>query len=129
MIRQVIHTWERRLSQRDLNRMMIPFEWGLEFLDGDAATADALAEAESSNGHNSDPRKIVFDFNERAIADSDRFFGPPSAVTDFSFDGHWLSFSSQVRTPYENNNTARARYFAVPQPDGGVNGSRALEVE
>jgi hypothetical protein len=128
MIRQVIHTWERKLSKRDINRMMIPFEWGLEFLSGSPATVDAHRVASRSNGHDSDPRKIIFDFNERAIANSDSFFEPPSAVTDFLFDGHWLSFPSHVHTPYENNNTVHARYFAVPPTDGGVNGSRALEV-
>lgn len=129
MLRRVIHTWERKLSQRDLNRMMIPFEWGLEFLSGDAAIADTDSGASGSNGHDSDPRRIIFDFNERAIAASDRFFAPPSAVTNFSFDGHWLSFPSQVRTPYENNNTAYARYFPVPAPGSVANGSRAPEVK
>jgi hypothetical protein len=105
--------------------MMIPFDWGLEFLRDDTAIAGAHPRAKSSNGHGRDPRGIIFDFNERAIADSDRFFEPPSAVTDFSFDGHWLSFPSHVRTPYDNNNTAYARYFPVLSPDG--NGSPAPE--
>ena len=129
MLRRVIHSWERKLSQKDLNRMMIPFEWGTEFLCDFPATVDTHSKSSASNGHSDNPRQIIFDYNERAITNSNRFFEPPAAVTDFSFDGHWLSFPSFVRTPYENNNTAHARYFPVPTHGGRVNGSRAHEVE
>jgi hypothetical protein len=125
MLRQVIHSWERKLSQRDLNRMMIPFDWGIEFLDD----YQAIAGPGSRMNDSDDPRQMIFDYSEGATRSSKRFFEPPAAVTDFSFDGHWLSFPSFVRTPYEKNNTVHARYFPVPKPASGINGSRAQEVE
>src|SRR3954462_15005538 len=102
MLRRVIHTWERKLSRQDINRMMIPFDWGIEFLDDHPPTVGARSDAAPAR----DPRQIVFDYNERAITHSGRFFEPPAAATDFSFDGEWLNFPSFVRTPYEKNNTA-----------------------
>src|SRR5215216_100365 len=129
MLRQVIHSWERKLSQRDLNRMMIPFEWGTEFLDDYTATDDSLPGAGGSNGPCDDPRQTIFDYSERAIVSSNRFFDPPAEATDFSFDGQWLSFPSFVHTPYENSNTAFARYFPVPAPAGDLNGSLGQQVE
>jgi hypothetical protein len=122
MLRNLIHTWERKLSRRDLNRMAIPFDWGLEFL------TDHLTPKPQANGNGSRARDLLFDFNARAIADSDRFFDAPP-VTDFSFNGHWLSFPSRVKTPYENNNTVHARYFPVPARAGQTDHTRAAEVD
>ena len=33
MLKQVIHKWEHKLARRDNNRIVRPFEWGLEFLE------------------------------------------------------------------------------------------------
>jgi hypothetical protein len=115
MLRQLIHKWERSLSQRDINRMMIPFEWGLEFLSSQVDSGHSVSGHSASSQQHA--REIIFGLNEQAIADSDRFFESPP-VTDFSFDGDWLSFPSPVITPYENNNTVHARYFPVDNTDG-----------
>jgi hypothetical protein len=101
MIKRLIHKWEERLMRRDTNRVTRPFDWGLEFL--------GLGPEHSNGSHESD-RARVFEFNSRAIGESDRFFGP-APEPDFSFDGHWLTFKSPVRTPYPENNTVYARYF------------------
>ena len=104
MLRQVIHRWERKLSRRDVNRMMIPFEWGLEYLGG---------HADAGEPHRGGDRELLFDINERAIRDSDNFFYAPP-ISEFSFDGTWVTFPSSVRSPYPRNNTVHARYFRVP---------------
>ena len=120
MLKHVIHTWERKLSRRDNNRIERPFEWGIESLD-------PAHFAERSADDNGDLRKAVFEFNERAIADSQRFFSWESAP-NFRFENDWLSFHSAVTTPFAENNTAYARYFPVPVKDGSSNGSRPAEV-
>lgn len=123
MLRHFIHAWERKLSRRDNNRMIIPFEWGLDFL------ADQLERNGGRRGPNgSHAREKIFDLNDQAIATSDSFFKSPP-VTDFSFDGHWLRFKSPVLTPYENNNTVHARFFPVAPRKGGSSSERASEVE
>jgi hypothetical protein len=127
MLKQVIHKWERKLSRRDNNRVVRPFEWGLELLD---STGAARANADSIPAHSNgkDPRKAIYQFNEQAIANSTSFFCPP-AVPDFSFDGHWLTFQSTISTDWKENNTAYARYFPVPVKTGQLNGSRTKDVE
>lgn len=119
MLKYAIHKWERKLSLSDEVRVVRPFEWGTEFLDPGLL-------AESSNG-NGNGRDRIFSFNERAIADSNRFF-TQQAVPAFSLEDGWLAFPSVVRTPFDENNTAYARYFPVRGRTGLLNGSREHEV-
>ena len=118
MLRQVIHNWERKLSRRDANRIERPFEWGTEFLGPSHF-------AERSNGAH--PRDVVAGFNERAIAESPRFFSWEVAP-EYSFEKSWVSFPSAVTTPFVENNTVFARYFPVTGRTGSSNGSRSSEV-
>jgi hypothetical protein len=120
MLRPLIHAWERKLARRDNNRVVRPFDWGIEFLDHTI-----------SHGHGknpSDPRETVLEFNRVAIAKSKQFFeSKPVAGFRLEEDG-WLKFVSSVQTPYTENNTAYARYFPVPDRSGGANGSRSHRV-
>jgi len=121
MLKKIIHNWERKLSTRDNNRVTRPFEWGTEFLDG--VDTARVRPRESANGH----RDLVFEFNRRAIDQSHSFFAT-SQTPSFSMDGRWVMFSSEIRTPYSENNTVHARYFPVPSKTGMVNGSRQHEI-
>jgi hypothetical protein len=121
MLKNIIHRWERKLSTRDNNRVLRPFEWGTEFLDGlDSQWA-------ASNLVNSAPREIILEFNRRAINDSRAFFSSKQSLP-FTMDGRWISFPSALRTPYAENNTVYARYFPVPSKKGIANGSRPHEI-
>jgi hypothetical protein len=104
MYAKLMHDWERRCHDRDNNRVVRPFEWGVECLD-----------REFTNGHRPDEyRRIIEHYNESAIARSDRFFAPPPArAEDFEFDGFRLRFPSGVETAYPENNTVHARFFAA----------------
>jgi hypothetical protein len=120
MLKHVIHTWERKLSRRDNNRVVRPFEWGIESLNpGD------FIDPEHANI--TDRRNAVFSFNQRAISNSHQFFSWEQ-VPAFRFSEGWLSFESAVRTPFAENNTAYARYFPVQNNGRTVNGSRAEEI-
>jgi hypothetical protein len=110
MLRNVIHRWERKLSQRDGNRMIIPFDWGLDYLNDHL---DGHRQRRAS-GNGRAARDLLFALNERALSESDHFFSAP-AVDKFAFDGEWLKFPSQVHSPYARNNTVHARYFPVPE--------------
>jgi hypothetical protein len=119
MLRNVIHSWERKLSQTDNKRVIRPFEWGAEFLDH-----TDIAGQSNGNGSGLD---LIFKFNDRAIAESDRFFacdGVPAA----SMEGLWLTFPSAVITPFGENNTVHARYFPVSGENARPNGGRTREV-
>jgi len=119
MLRYVIHNWERKLSRKDNNRVVRPFDWGTESLD-------PLEFAEPSSP-NAGPLDAILRFNERAISDSHQYFSLES-VPSFTLDGGWLSFPSPVTTDYAENNTAYARYFPVPEKAGSPGESRPDEI-
>ena len=114
MLRNVIHKWERRLSRTDNVRVVRPFEWGAEFLNHTGV-------APNSNG-NGGNRELIFKFNDKAVAESDRFFAYDD-VPRASMEGPWLTFPSPITTPFEENNTVHARYFPVL----GRNSKRAVD--
>lgn len=121
MLKHVIHSWERKLSRKDNNRVVRPFEWGIDALYPQRFN-------ERSAGNDADEREALFRYNERVVSSSDEFFSWEKRP-DFRFDNGWLSFRSSVETPFPENNTARARYFPVPQQAGSLNGSRAHEID
>lgn len=120
MLRYAIHKWEHKLSRTDEDRVVRPFEWGTEFLDPGLFH-------ERSNGNGNHQRDTIINFNERAISDSQNFFAQ-GAVPDFSLEDGWVAFRSDVTTPFDENNTACARYFPVRGRTGLLNGSREHEV-
>ena len=120
MLRYVIHSWERKLSRRDNNRVIRPFDWGTDFLDDQPLT-------EPSSDKPSDQQETIFRFNERAISESGRYFSLET-LPAFSLEDDWVTFQSSVTTPFAENNTVYARYFPVAESNNGLNGSRAREV-
>ncbi len=95
--------WENRLAFKSTNRVVRPFDWGLEW------TADwPAARREPRNGHG--PEAYLRQLNRHVIERSDEFFGyePPR---DFRLEGDMLRFTSPVPTPYPENNTVHARFF------------------
>ena len=101
MLQALFHAWERRLSDVTKDRVVRPFEWGLDWIpdhhESDAVPADAIA-----------------GYVTRVMADTDAFFTPPP-TTDYTLtpaaDGDLLTFPSAFITPHESNNTVRCRYF------------------
>jgi pimeloyl-ACP methyl ester carboxylesterase len=107
--------WERKLATRDTNRVVRPFEWGTEWLNGigfPACPAEVNGEAAAS----------VSRFAAEALADSNRFYSytPPG---DYQLQQGRLTFSSPVRSGYVRNNTVHALWFPAPR-----DGRRALVV-
>lgn len=103
MIGRVFHGWERRLAAAANNRVVRPFEWGLEWIDGLAAAPT--------------PFDALDRWAAQAVSESERFYAL-EPCGDYSLEGDVLSFPSAVHTPHEQNNTVRARYFPSPSPRG-----------
>jgi dienelactone hydrolase len=105
MLQAFFHAWERRLASVTKDRVIRPFEWGLDWIpeQGLPSGADAAA-----------ARDLIDDYVARVMADTDAFFTPPP-TTDYTLtpaaDGDLLTFPSALVTPHESNNTVRARYF------------------
>jgi len=91
--------WEHQLAFRSTDRVVRPFDWGVEWTKG-----WPIHSAET------DPEKKIAELNRIALARSGEFFAydPPR---DFRIEGSEVSFTSAVETPYPENNTVRARYF------------------
>ncbi len=98
-----ITDWETRLCFRATNRVVRPFEWGLDWAAGWPGTAQL-----PRNGH--DPEAYLRVLNQASLENSDEFFGyqPPS---DFRLEGDLLKFTSAVATPYTENNLVHGHWF------------------
>lgn len=102
MIQRFFHGWERRLASITTDRVVRPFEWGLDWAGLPAEAAAAAAGAGEIDALRA--------WAEQATRDSERFYHvePPGA---FDVDGHRLRFPSAVTTPHVENNTVHARVF------------------
>src|SRR5579871_5882411 len=102
--------WENRLCSRATNRVVRPFDWGVEWTRNWPA-----ARAFPRNGH--DPESYLRLLNHAGIASSDEFFAYPTP-SDFSFDGNLLRFTSAVETPYPENNRVHGQWFPAKHKPG-----------
>jgi dienelactone hydrolase len=98
----VFHAWERRLAAASTDRIVRPFEWGLDWIDRDAGDTP--------------PTGLEHWANEM-VAQSDQFFSLPS-TNDFTLHGDRLEYPSAIVTPHAENNLVRARYFPDRSPEG-----------
>ncbi len=117
MLSRIFHAWERRLASATKDRVVRPFEWGLDWID--------------TNGHSpaAPPEAVLAHWVAKALADTDRFFATPP-TSDYRFSpgptggaAGTLRFPSALDTPHPENNTVCARYFR-----GARTGSRRRAV-
>jgi hypothetical protein len=135
-----MNDWEYRLETRDSNRVVRPFEWGLDWTaDFPGVSKDAAKDAAPVEAQ----KRYFLDLNDRLIAHSDDFFGyrvptdfrleqrpirvhgtgshANPAVDDAKYAGQFgcfLRFTSPVRSPYAENDQANARWFPVTPAAG-----------
>jgi dienelactone hydrolase len=103
MLKPVFHAWERRLASVSTDRVVRPFEWGLDWIP-DKDPRPSASEAE-----------IIGEWVAGVMGDTDAFFTPP-ATDDYLLgapddDGRSLTFPSAFTTPHPENNTVYCRYF------------------
>jgi hypothetical protein len=105
MLQTFFHAWERRLASVTKDRVVRPFDWGLDWIapNGDDPAAP--------------PAEQLTAWVSHVMADTDAFFTPPP-TTDYTLrqaaDGEQLlTFPSALQTPHPSNNTVYARFFAA----------------
>lgn len=104
MLQTVFHLWERRLAAVDKNRLVRPFEWGLEWIPSNGLRPDAS------------PVDILQHWVAHVMADTDAFF-TPAPTNDYRLGTpgpkgeRRLTFPSAFTTPDRENNTVHCRYF------------------
>src|ERR1700704_5107505 len=102
MLQAFFHAWERRLASVTKDRVVRPFDWGLDWVP--------------DNGHlpGTVPAQVIGDWVSHVMADTDAFFTPPP-TTDYALrpapDGDLLTFPSAFVTPPDAHNTVSCRYF------------------
>lgn len=97
-----LERWERRLAFRTTNRVVRPFEWGEDWVEG-WPLPDVAARSQC-------PEEYVRGLNDAAIADSDTFFSYRTP-SDFRLDGKILKFSSAVKSRHPVNDVVHAVWF------------------
>ncbi|HYL95884.1 MAG TPA: prolyl oligopeptidase family serine peptidase [Terriglobales bacterium] len=95
--------WEHKLATRDTNRVVRPFEWGLDWLD-----------APPANGNS---RQVMHQLANRALAESDDFFAYQTP-RDYRLENGRLTFTSPLATPYPENNLVHATHFPARRDQG-----------
>ncbi len=111
MLQTFFHAWERRLASVTTDRVVRPFEWGLDWIP------------RNGNEHAAPPDAIGA-WVAHAMADSDAFYDP-GTTSDYELgaaaaDGErLLTFPSAFTTPHPENNTVYARLFPVKHESRG----------
>src|SRR5277367_3024323 len=100
--------WEHHLATRSTNRVVRPFDWGVEWAEKWPGAYDRDGE---------DVEAYLRNVNALAIRDSDQFFGYDTP-TDFRVEENILKFTSPVDTPYPENNTVHAHVFPAQEKPG-----------
>jgi hypothetical protein len=104
VIARAFHGWERRLASAATDRVVRPFEWGLEWIDPQVGPVD-------------DPAAWLERWAADTVAHSSEFFDL-APCNDYRLDGDRLSFPSAVSTPHQQNNVVQARFFPESSPAG-----------
>ena len=108
MLARVFHAWERRLASVTKDRVVRPFEWGLDWL--------------SSNGQESlEADARLRHWVDEVMLDTSAFFDAP-ATRDYELDdaAGIVRFPSAFVTPHPKNNIVVARWFPSPAERSGA---------
>jgi hypothetical protein len=101
MLSHFFHNWERRLANLTTDRVVRPFEWGLDWLDLQNDPAAAR-----------DPLAAIQGYVDGVMADTAAFYAiTPAPRYDFDEATGLLEFESALRTPHPENNTVHCRFF------------------
>ncbi|MEQ1886020.1 MAG: alpha/beta hydrolase family protein [Bryobacteraceae bacterium] len=105
-----MYDWEDRLCSRATDRVVRPFEWGLEWTGN-----WPVAQENPHDGH--DEETYLRLLNQAALADTDKFYSytPPA---DFSLEGNLLRFTSAVETPHHENNCVHGVWYPAKLKPG-----------
>jgi hypothetical protein len=105
MLQAIFHAWERRLASVTTDRVVRPFEWGLDWIP-----------AHSHDRAQPAAHEVLAEWVSRVMADTDAFYTPPP-TTDYTLsaatrDGiRTLMFPSALETPHAANNVVYCRVF------------------
>ena len=110
MLQVLFHTWERRLASVTTDRVVRPFEWGLEWIPHNGQPDGSPHQTKETC-----PEDLLRDWVAGVMANTDEFFSSPptddyivQAVSDVE---RLLTFPSALVTPHPENNRVNCRQF------------------
>ena len=110
---QKIRRYEHRRWAAEPNRRSLPFAWGLEHIGGDAGERE--------------PRAFLRRWVGETLAKSEEWFACETPkdyrlenVADRTSWSGVLEFTSAVRSPWEENNRVRARFFPAKKAGAAI---------
>ncbi len=106
MLARVFHGWERRLAAAATDRVVRPFDLGVDWIDRQPSVSGPPSDLDA-----------LEQWADETVASSERFYALPPC-DEYILEGDQLSFPSAVVTPHLANNTVRARYFPEPSSAG-----------
>ncbi len=103
MLQAIFHAWERSLASATTDRVVRPFDWGVDWVD------------ETHRTHDLAPADQLSAWVSGVMTDTDAFY-TPAPSTDYTLgalsDGEQLlTFPSALETPHAENNTVYGRLF------------------
>lgn len=105
-----INDWEKHLCFRSTDRVVRPFEWGMDW-------AERWPVAERLPYGGETPERWLKELNRLAIEYSDEFFGYEKPDR-FRLEGGFVRYQSPVWTPYPANNVVHGQWFPAEKPNG-----------
>jgi hypothetical protein len=115
VLSRFFHRWERRLASVTKDRVIRPFDWGIEWIsNGLAGPTGPALHALSDLGEG----RQLHDWVDNVMRDTSAFFDVPR-IADDDFDARTgeLRFPSALTTPHPDNNTVVARWLpAADEP-------------
>lgn len=116
-VRCFFHAWERRLAvQDDLERRVLPFEWGAEYLPSFSRWSRPHAISSWDEA-----RALLHEHVEQALQHSAEYFALDSDPR-FTLEGRRLRFPSPSRSGVPANDVAHGDFF--PASSNGSSGRR-----
>ena len=123
MIGPLFHAWERRLASVSTDRVVRPFEWGLDWIPPNGRGSQA-------------PGPHLQSWVDEVMEDTTAFFDTPP-TREYAFEAAsperrrageagTLRFPSALTTPHPANNTVHARWFPATSSPGPGAGRAVL---
>jgi dienelactone hydrolase len=107
MLQALFYTWERWLAERTTDRVVRPFEWGLDWV------------TPNGWGPGQPPAAILAEWVAEIMRDTDSFYTPePTSAYQLATEeggNQFLTFPSALTTPHPENNVVSCQWVPTKQ--------------